>query len=350
MTIDRTLSDLLPNNDLNIAKTILITGATGFIARHLIPVLHQQGYNLHVAIRNQEAIQTLRDRFPKIPFTSFITGDLNRQTDWHQPLRCCDLVVHLAARAHILNETEIDPVAEFYTVNTEATTNLVAQSIDAGVQHLILLSSIGAMASLSEQPLTEQSPCHPDTPYGQSKLQAENFLIHLATESKMTWTILRPPLVYGPGNPGNMERLIQLVNRGLPLPLGQVNNRRSLIYVGNLVDAIATCLRHPAAKNQLFLVSDGQDLSTPQLIQIIAEQLGRPCYLLPMPPQWLTRLGLAGDHLQHWFNCSLPLNSQIIDRLLGSLVINSQHIQTTLQWCPPYSVGYGIAQTLKSGY
>jgi len=294
------------------------------------------------------AIRRERDSLKTASFVAPVTvGEIDRNTTWQKALNGIDQVIHLAAHAHILYEDKPNAEAEFFKVNTEGTANLVKQSIQAGVKNFIFISSIGAMATLSNHPLTETSPCQPDTPYGRSKLQAEQALIKLASQSNMTWTILRPTLVYGSGNPGNMERLIKLINRGLPLPFGSVNNGRSLLYVGNLVDAIATCLTHPNAKNQTFLVSDGQDLSTPELIRKIAYHLERPCHLLPVPPSLLKMAGHLGDTIEQFTQRPLPLNRSTIDRLLGSLVVDSSHIRNTLNWEPPYTVDEGLSKTLR---
>lgn len=322
-------------------KKILITGPTGFIASHLIPYLLNQGHQIRAALRNSSKLLP-----PEV--TPIVVGEIDGKTDWKEALRDIDTVIHLAARAHILNDKSPNPEAEFFTVNTEGTANLVRQSITAGIKNFIFISSIGAMATLSNQPLTENSPCNPDTPYGRSKLQGEKTLIQLASPSNMTWTILRPTLVYGPGNPGNMERLIKLINRSLPLPFGSVKNRRSLIYVGNLIDAIATSLTHPNAKNQTFIVSDGQDLSTPELIQKIAKYLEKPCHLLPTPLSLLKLVGYLGNIGQLLLHRSLPLNSQTIDRLLGSLIVDPTHIKSRLNWQPPFTIDEGLFQTLRS--
>jgi nucleoside-diphosphate-sugar epimerase len=321
-------------------KSVLITGATGFIANHLIPLLIKQDWLIKTVIRSESHQLPARVNPVNV-------GSIDGTTDWRNILQGINTVIHLAARAHILQEQAFNPEAEFFKVNTEGTANLVKQSIEAGVKHFVLISSIGAMASMSNQPLTENSPCQPDTPYGRSKLQAEQALINLASQSSMTWTILRPTLVYGSGNPGNMERLIKLINRGLALPFGLVNNRRSFVYVGNLVDAIATTLTHPKATNQIFLVSDGQDLSTPELIRKIAYHMRRPCNLLPVPPSLLKLVGYLGDTIQNLSQKPISLNTSTIDRLLGSLFIDSSHIQTTLNWQPPFSIDQGLEQTLR---
>lgn len=316
---------------------ILITGATGFIASHLIPVLELQNCHLVAAIRKPKNFSKVEER---------IIDEINGSTDWTKTLQGIDTVIHLAGRAHILQQAS-NKEAEFFEVNTAGTANLVKQSITAGVKHFIFISSIGAIATVSQQPLTETTLCQPDTPYGQSKLQAEKALIELANQSSMDWTIFRPTLVYGRGNPGNMERLIKLVNLGLPLPLGLVKNRRSFLYVGNLVDAIALTIVHPQGKNQIFNISDGEYISTPELITKIAQNLGKPCNLLPIPPSLLKIAGYMGDLGQKATKKNLPINTAIVERLLGSLVVDSRKIQTSLNWQSPYTLDQGLAQLLE---
>lgn len=324
-------------------KSILITGATGFIASHLITRLDKQTWQIKASTRHSCSSK----KFPST-VASVTIGEINGYTNWQKALKGVDTIIHLAARAHILQEQAINVEAEFFKVNTEGTANLVKQSIQAGVKHFIFISSIGAMATLSNQPLTETSSCQPNTPYGYSKLQAEHALISLTSQSSMTWTILRPTLVYGPGNPGNMERLIKFVAQGLPLPFGLVNNRRSFIYVDNLVDAIISCLTHPKARNQIFLVSDGVDLSTRQLIYKIAENLGQSCILLPIPPSLLKLAGCMGNTVQYLTKKPIALNTSTVDRLLGSLFVDISHIQNTLNWQPPYTIAQGLSKTLRS--
>ena len=315
---------------------ILITGATGFIASHLVPVLKLQNWHIVAAIRQTKTfLENVEER---------VINEINGNTDWKKTLQGIDIVIHLAGRAHILQEQVSNPKEEFFAVNTAGTANLVKQSITAGVKHFILISSIGAIASQSQQPLTETTPCQPDTLYGQSKLQAEKALIELATVSSMDWTIFRPPLVYGRGNPGNMERLIKLVNLGLPLPLGLVKNRRSFVYVGNLVDAISLSLVHPQGKNQVFNISDGEDISTPALISKIAQNLDKHCKLLLIPPSLLKIAGYMGDLAQSATKKNLPVNTAIVERLLGSLVVDSSKIQNSLNWQPPYTLDQGLAR------
>jgi nucleoside-diphosphate-sugar epimerase len=321
-------------------KTVLVTGATGFIASHFLPILHREDWQIIVALRHPFRSP------PLIPLAQVVVGEIEGGTNWQKALEGVDAVVHLAARAHILQDKATDPEAEFRRVNVEGTAKLVECAIAAGVQHFVFVSSIGAMATLSPERLTEASPCRPDTPYGHSKLQAEQALRRLATGSSMTWTILRPTLVYGAGNPGNMERLMTLVRRGLPLPFGGVDNCRSFLFVGNLTDAIARCLTHPQAANQTFLLSDGQDVSTPQLIRLLANAMNVPCRLVPVPPGALQWVGKGGDWLGRAIGRSVPLNTATLERLLGSLVVDSSRIRTVLDWQPPFTLEQGLSKML----
>lgn len=319
-------------------KTILVTGATGFIGQHLVSRLKSMDYPLTLAVRNRKKGHDANLRVVDV-------GDIDSETDWQEALQGVHVVIHLAARAHQLNDTATNPEQLFEDINTKGTQNLVRQSIYAGVDHFIFVSSIGAMATLSEHILTDESACQPDTPYGRSKLAAEKALIELNHNSNMAWTILRPTLVYGPGNPGNMERLMKLVKTGLPLPFGSFQNRRSFIYVGNLVDIILKVVSHPNAKNQIFLCSDGDDLSTAELIQRIAKCANRPCYLLPIPLSFLRLGGEFLDIIQQILRRSLSINSETIMRLMGSLWVDNSKLHSLLDWTPPYSIEDGLRQT-----
>ena len=308
-------------------NNILVTGGTGFIGSHLLPILSKQNLQVTLAVRNNSSNEL------NIPYKIVKVSEIDENTDWTKALKEVGTVIHLAARAHQLNDQAINPEAEFLRTNCEGTKTLVKAAIASGVKHFIFISSIGAMTTLSEHTLTEESPCHPDSPYGRSKLQAEQGLIELCQNSPMTWTILRPTLVYGAGNPGNMERLMKLIKTGFPLPLGSINNRKSFLYVGNLVDAIITCLDHPNAKNQTFIVSDGEALSTTDLIRRLGKALGKSPLLLPIPAE-LLRL-----------TTKLLGKADIGDRLLGSLQVDSNKIRQMLDWTPPYTVDQGLQAT-----
>ena len=308
---------------------ILITGHTGFIGGHLTPALIAKNHAVTGIGRHIEPALA-HPQLHQIQISS-----LEEYTDWDRSLIGVDTVIHLAARAHILADRVEDPAAEFFRVNTQGTINLVKAAIQAGVKHFIFISSIGAITTLSRDILTETTACQPDTPYGISKLAAEAALIELCQNTSMSWTILRPTLVYGPGNPGNMLRLLKLVNSQLPLPLGSIDNQRSFLYIDNLIDAIITCLDRPNAKNQIFLVSDGQNISTPALIRHLADLLNTRSILLPIPVPVLRLLAkIAGK-------------SSELDRLLESLVVSNEKIATTLNWQPPYSIERGLAVTAK---
>ncbi|BAQ64653.1 NAD-dependent epimerase/dehydratase family protein [Geminocystis sp. NIES-3709] len=308
-------------------SSILITGATGFIGKHLISHLEEKtDHQLRVTSRG-----TLTSDSPRLSYQRI--ESIDDRTNWQCALENIDIVIHLAARAHILKDTAENPEAEFDKINNHGTINLVRQCVETGVKHLIFLSSIGAVTTLSDTVINESSPCNPDTPYGKSKLKAEQGIEEVCQNSGMTWTILRPTLVYGANNPGNMERLLALTAKGLPLPLGAIQNSRSLVYVGNLVDAIVTCIDHPQAKNQTFIISDGEDLSTPELIRRIGKAMGKSPLLLPFPPSLLklgTKMIGKGD---------------VGDRLLGSLQVDSSKIRKMLNWKPPYTVDEGLKIT-----
>ncbi|MEM9162081.1 MAG: NAD-dependent epimerase/dehydratase family protein [Cyanobacteria bacterium P01_F01_bin.4] len=321
-------------------QTVLVTGATGFIGGHLLPVLSQECGKIVAAVRSEDGQ----------PFEAsvrwVVVGEIDGQTDWQAALEGVDTVVHLAARAHQIKDTSADPEGDFQRVNVQGTANLVRQCVEHGVKHFVFISSIGAMATLSATQLTVDAPCHPDTPYGRSKFDAEKAVIELAGDA-MTWTILRPTLVYGAGNPGNMERLIKLVDKGLPLPFGAIENRRSFIYVGNLVDIIVRVMTHPHAINQVFLASDGEDLSTPALIRALAECVDKPCQLLKISPGVLRLGGRLGDGLQAVLGRPIGLNSETMERLLGSLFVDNSQLRSRLDWQPPYSLATGLQRTLN---
>ncbi|MGD1862386.1 MAG: NAD-dependent epimerase/dehydratase family protein [Leptolyngbyaceae cyanobacterium] len=308
-------------------KNILITGGTGFIGNHLLNFLIRDRYIIRATTR-KKILFAVHENLDFIR-----VDDINHVLDWQDILSGVDCVIHMAGLAHILCTSGL-LYDEFYRTNVEGTATLAKQAIAAGVKHFIFLSSVGAMATLSDRPLDETSPCKPDTPYGRSKLQAEIRLSQLCAETSMTWTILRPTLVYGPQNPGNMAQLLKLVNRGLPLPLGAIRNRRSFLYVGNLVDVIHLCINHPAAQNQTFLVSDDEVLSTPDLIGQIGQAMGRSLRLLPIPPALLIAM-------------AQPLGQrERLSRLTGSLEVSNHHLKTTLKWAPTYSFAQGMQNTV----
>jgi nucleoside-diphosphate-sugar epimerase len=310
-----------------IPQNILVTGAAGFVGRALLPRLLAEGRRVRAAVREPSK---------ELPagVDSACVGEIHADTDWHAALAGVDAVVHLAARAHVLDEASPDAFALYRAVNALGALKLAEAAAAAGVRRFVFLSSVRAHgARTTGAPFTESSPLAAEDPYGRSKAEAEVGLARVARGTALEPVVLRPPLVYGAGARGNFARLVKLVGRGIPLPLGSVRNRRSLVYVGNLVDAIVRSLDHPAAAGQTFLVSDGEDVSTPELVRRIARALGRPARLIAVPPA-LLRLGGA-----------LAGRKDDVARLLDDLVVDSSPIRRTLAWRPPYTLDQGLTET-----
>jgi nucleoside-diphosphate-sugar epimerase len=303
---------------------VLVTGASGFVGRALCSSLPANGYLVRAATRMPDT--------SGIP--SFAVGDIGPDTDWRAAVAGCECVVHLAARVHVMSAREASSPGDFHRVNVEGSANLARQAARAGVRRFVFLSSVKVNGELSVQrALVESDRVMPADAYGASKAQAEQSLRAIAEETGMEVAILRPPLVYGPGVRANFLGLLRGVDSGMPLPLASVSNRRSLVYVGNLVDALAGCLKHRAAANRTFFVSDGQDVSTPQLIREIAEALGRKPRLFPFPLALLRGAGLITGRAEQ------------VARLTGSLQVDIASIKTALGWQPPFSLQQGLAQT-----
>ena len=262
---------------------VLVTGANGFVGSTLCPQLESKGHQVVRAVR----------RIPSQSSQQWVNvGDIDAQTDWMPTLEGVDVVVHLAARVHVMHDTAADPLAAFREVNVLGTKRLVEQCIQAGVKRLIYLSSIKVNGEQTApgHPFTEQTPVNTQSPYGISKLEAEDVL---RNQTGIETVVVRPPLVYGPGVGANFLRLMQLIDRGLPLPLGWTRNKRSLVAVQNLCDFLIQCGTHPAAVGETFLISDGHDLSTTELIRCIARHLGKQPILLPVPPEFVSLPGPA---------------------------------------------------------
>jgi len=254
---------------------VLVTGASGFIASHLLPLLLKRGCRVCGAVRNEERISQLPPRVEGIE-----VGELSPDTDWSKAAAGADVIVHLAARVHFLGNSQ----AEAYNrVNVDASRELAETAARLGVRRLVFVSSVKAMgeASLKDFPWTEEKVCCPQDSYGKSKLDAELALREVTASTKMELVIVRSPVVYGAGVVANIYRLLQVIDRGWPLPLASVENRRSLIYVRNLVDAIIKVVEHPKAAGEMFLVSDGKDVSTPELLRAIAQSLGKSANIFP---------------------------------------------------------------------
>ena len=311
-------------------KKVLITGASGFIGRALCAKILAEGWQVRGTFRSESDGSRLPDGVDAVSIAS-----IDSNTKWDDALAGIDTVVHLAARVHIMDDTCSDPIAEYRKINVEGTKCLAVAAANAGVKRFIFISSIKVNGEGRASAYTEDDDEAPVDPYGLSKWNAEQELRKIADKTGIEVVILRPPLVYGPGVKANFLRLFKIVKRGIPLPLSSIKNQRSFIYLGNLIDGIITCINHTEAAGNTFLVCDEESISTPGLIRKIALALEKPALLFPISP-FLMRL--AGKLLG---------KSAAIDRLLGSLTIDSNRISEKLEWKPPYTMDQGIRETAK---
>ena len=312
------------------SRKILITGASGIIGNALCNHLVTHDLDVIGAVRNSPTA-------PVLGVDYRIVAELDSTTDWSTPLAGVNSVIHCAARVHVMCDHAQDPLTEFRRVNTLSTETLARTAAHCGVKRLVFLSSIkvNGESALLDAPFDQTSPTEPQDPYAISKWEAEQALARVSAETGLEIVVLRCPLVYGPGVKGNLLRLLQAVNCSIPLPFALTKNRRSLIYLDNLTNAIGTCLTHPAAAGKTYLVSDGEDVSTAELISLIAQALGKPSRLWPCP---LGLMELAG---------MMTGKSDEIARLLGSLCIDSSKIRNELDWTPPYTLEQGLAETAR---
>ncbi|MCG8487272.1 MAG: SDR family oxidoreductase [Chromatiales bacterium] len=309
-------------------KSILVTGANGFVGSHLCPYLVDQGYTVRAAVRSRQSDWDVCEQSP--------VGDISASSDWRQALQGVDSVIHLAGRAHVMRESSDDPLALFRQVNVEASLRLAEQAVAAGVRRFIYLSSIKVNGeSSSLKPLVADDPARPEDAYGQSKWEAEQVLVSCLAAADTELVIVRPVLVYGAGVKGNLQSLVRWIRKGVPLPLAAVENRRSLVGIDNLLDFLQLCIEHPAAAGEVFLVADGEDLSTPQLIRSLAEAMGVTAKLFPLPIAMLRLLGrLSG-------------RSAAIDRLCGDLQVDLEKNRRLLAWTPKRSVEAGLRDMVE---
>ena len=293
---------------------VLVTGATGFVGSGLCNTLEAANYNVR---RSNQRLS---------------------EVDWSQSLAGVSTVVHLAARVHIMRDSAADPLAEFGAVNVHGTLNLARQAAAAGVRRFVFLSSIGVNGAVTQlnKPFTSEDSPAPHSSYAISKYEAELGLINIATETGMQVVIIRPPLIYGANAPGNFGSLLRVIRRGVPLPLGlATHNRRSFVSLNNLVDFIITCINHPNAANQTFLVSDNEDVSTADLLRKMAVAQGIPSRLLPVP---VALLNLCAN---------LTGKQAIAQRLLGNLQVDISHTQKLLDWQPIICLEEGLRRAVS---
>ncbi|QPO19675.1 SDR family oxidoreductase [Pseudomonas sp. Y39-6] len=309
---------------------ILLTGASGFVGRGLVPPLLARRHKITAAMRNLNAEFDLHIDQVQI-------SGLSADQKWQPLLAGKDLVIHLAARVHVMSDNSADPLVEYRRVNVDGTLHLARQAADAGVKRFIFISSIkvNGESTTGGMAYTADGPTAPTDPYGISKMEAERGLRALADETGMEVVIIRPVLVYGPGVQANFLSMMRWLHKGLPLPLGAIHNQRSLVALDNLVDLIVTCVEHPAAANQTFLVSDGEDLSTTTLLRRMAKAIGKPAHLLPLPA-WMLEAGAA-----------ILGRRALAQRLCGSLQVDISKTRELLGWTPPCSVDDALRKTGK---
>lgn len=310
---------------------ILLTGATGFIGTALLKELLQRNINVLAASRYGSS------QFPDC-VNQVSIGDINSATDWSRSLENVEVVIHTAARVHVMQDTVDDPLNEFRRINVEGTLNLARQAANLNVKRFIFISSIkvNGESTLQGRPFKGDDQPAPDDPYAISKWETEIGLWQLGNETGIEVVIIRPPLIYGPGVKANFLSMMRWIYPGLPLPLGTIHNKRSLLALDNLVDFIITCIEHPAAVNQTFLVADGQDLSTTELLQHIGKALGKRARLIPFPAGLLV------------FIASILGKRAIAQRLCGFLQVDISKARLVLDWEPPISVDKAMVKVAEN--
>ncbi len=308
-------------------RTALVTGANGFVGQALCKEMLRRGWRVRGALRQAGHLT--------VGTEPLIVGNIDGNTDWSVALRGIDVVIHLAARVHVMKDIAADPLAKFLKVNLHGTANLARQAARAGVKRFVYVSSIkvNGEGTTGMQAFSESDEPDPQDPYAISKWRAEQDLQHIAQETGLEAVIVRPPLVYGPGVKGNFISLVAAIDRGIPLPLAGANNLRSLVYVGNLVDALIVCATHPDAAGQTYLVSDGDDVSTAMLVEKIAQALGRNSRSFYFPPALLRAMAVVLRRAEQ------------VDRLFGSLRADDKKIRRELVCSPPYTLEQGLRAT-----
>jgi len=308
---------------------VLVTGANGFVGRALCAEAVSRG----MAVRG---ITRASGDLP-ISVENFAVGGIDGNTNWRDVLTGCEVVVHLAARVHVMSDLAANPLEEFRRVTVRGTLNLARQAAAANVRRFLFVSSIkvnGEATQLGRPFMADDAPAPLDA-YGVSKMEAEQGLREIARKSGMDVVIIRPPLVYGPGVKANFATMIRWLNCGVPLPLGAIDNQRSFVSLNNLVDLILTCLTYPAAANQTFLVSDGEDVSTSELLRLMSQALGRPARLVPVPVSWLKLVA------------AMVGKQDVAQRLCGSLQVDIEKTQRLLGWTPPLSLDEGLKKAAE---
>lgn len=306
---------------------LFITGATGFVGRATLRRLSADGHEIVAAHHRALAVEQPGVRWVQL-------GSLDDMEELRSVLGGTEVIVHLAALAHLPASEKSHSTDDFMRINRDGTVRLAQAAAEMGVRRFVYLSSVKACGESSgDHPLREQDSRHPEDAYGASKSEAEDGLAGVAAKTGMEHVVLRPPLVYGPGVRANFLSLLRWIDRGMPLPLAAIDNRRSLVYVGNLADALASCVHHSSAAGDTFFVSDGHDVSTAELVRGLGHALGRPARLFPVPlPLLRAAAAMAG-------------RSAAVDRLSGSLAVDISRIRRELAWSPPCSLAEGLRET-----
>lgn len=320
---------------------ILVTGASGFVGRALCTRLVRGGWLVRAATRSAPP----SGREPEIEWIRI--AEINGTTDWTAALDGVSHVVHLAAIAHVIGASE-EEMKAMWAVNAAGAIRLAQCAGEAGVDRFVFLSSIGAVCSFAHAPVAETAVPAPDTPYGRSKLHAENGIVRALEGSRTIWTILRPTLVHGRGNPGNMARLQRAIRWGLPLPFASINNKRSFVFVDNLVDAILLALTKEEAASQVFHVADPEVLSTPDLIDAIARASNRSARLFSVPMRILRTVARTIDGIRKLAGGRRRTASYSLDRLGNSLVVDASAIRRELGWASRVSLEDALRKTLAA--
>ena len=313
-------------------KKVLVTGASGFIGKHLCSKLNKLNWNVYGTVRKFDFHSSHYD------FKAIAVDEINSNTNWGNALKNVDYIIHCAGKAHLINEN--DNVNMYHSTNTEGTKNLAQQAVEAGVKKLIFLSSVKVNGESTNdisnnKIFTNNSKIDPKDPYSVSKFEGEKLLWKISSETDLEVVVVRLPLVYGKGVKGNLARLIKLVRSGIPLPFSMIVNKRTMIGIDNLVDLLIRCIDHVDAAGKTFLVSDGKDISTPELIKLIALSMEKRAYLFPLPISLLKFLG------------SIFGKRKEINRLVGSLRVDNNYVREKLNWTPPISIEEGIRRMVQ---
>ena len=309
---------------------VLVTGANGFIGQTLCERMLAEGWQVRGTVRSLNQVNNLPSGVDALP-----VGSIGPDTEWSKVLIGIDTVVHLAARVHVMKDSASNPFTEYHKVNVMGSERLALTAAECGVKRFVFMSSIKVNGEENVRAYKESDAPAPKDSYGISKMQAEKRIKEITADSDMDFVILRPPLVFGPGVKANILKLIKKVDKGTPLALARVQNRRSLIYLENLTHAIITCIQHPNAGAQTYFVSDDEDVSTSELIRKIASALNKPARLFPFPKLLMFILGrLIGK-------------GPAVDRLIGSLTVDISKIKQGLGWKPPFTMEHGLQKTAE---